>query len=59
MRLISYERLFKIAKAMHTYIFLHSGDEQAAYDECGLTAEENAELGYGGQYILTSENSEN
>ena len=45
------EELLKAGKAMHTWIFLNSGDEQAAYDECGLTDEMNAEFGYSGQYI--------
>lgn len=45
-------RLKKIAKKMHLYIFLHSGNEQEAYDELGLTDEENAMLGYIGQFIL-------
>lgn len=45
------EELLKAAKAMHTWIFLNTGDEQAAYDECGLTDEMNAALGYGGQFI--------
>ena len=46
------EQLLKVASAMHTWIFLHTGDEQAAYDECGLTDEMNAELGYCGQFIV-------
>ena len=46
------EELLKAASAMHTWIFLHTGDEQAAYDECGLTDEMNAELGYGGQFMV-------
>ena len=46
------EELLKVASAMHTWIFLHTGDEQAAYDECGLTDEMNAELGYGGQFVI-------
>ena len=46
------EKLLKAAKSMHTWIFLHSGDEQAAYDECGLSDEINVELGYYGQLIL-------
>lgn len=45
------EELLKAAKAMHTWIFLNTGDEQAAYDECGLTDEMNAMLGYGGQFV--------
>ena len=45
------EELLKAAKAMHTWIFLNTGDEQAAYDECGLTDEVNAALGYGGQFV--------
>ena len=39
------ERLLKVAGAMHTWIFLHTFDEVAAYKECGLTDEENQELG--------------
>lgn len=46
------EELLKAAKAMHTWIFLNTGDEQAAYNECGLTDEMNTVLGYGGQYIV-------
>ena len=46
------EKLIKVASAMHTWIFLHTGDEQTAYDECGLTDEMNAELGYGGQFVI-------
>lgn len=46
------EELRRAAKAMHTWIFLNTGDEQAVYDECGLSDEMNAEFGYGGQFIL-------
>lgn len=46
------EELLKAAKAMHTWIFLNTGDEQAAYDECGLTDEMNAALGYSGQFVI-------
>ena len=42
----------KLARKMHTWIFLHTGDEQKAYDEIGLTDEENAALGYGGQFEI-------
>ena len=45
------EELLKAARAMHTWIFLNSVDEQAAYDECGLTDEMNMVLGYGGQFV--------
>ena len=45
------EELLKAAKAMHTWIFLNSGDEQDAYDECGLSDEMNVALGYGGQLV--------
>lgn len=48
-----YNHLLKLAKAMHTWIFLHTSDEQKAYDECHLTDEDNAMLGYGGQFIIT------
>lgn len=46
------EELLKAAKAMHTWIFLNTGDEQKAYDECGLSDEMNAALGYGGQFVM-------
>lgn len=46
------EELLKAAKSMHTWIFLNSGDEQAAYDKCGLTDEMNVALGYSGQFIV-------
>ncbi len=45
------EELLKAASAMHTWIFLNTGDEQAAYDECGLSDKMNAALGYGGQFV--------
>lgn len=45
-------RLCKIAGAMHTWIFLHTGDEEKAYKECGLTDEDNAMLGYIGKIEL-------
>lgn len=48
-----YKHLLKIANKMHLWIFNHTFDEQAAYDECGLTDGDNAMLGYGGQYILS------
>lgn len=48
------EELLKAAKAMHTWIFLHSYDEQAAYDECHLSDEMNVALGYGGSFELRS-----
>lgn len=44
-----YDRLLNAAKKMHLWIFLHTGDEKAVYDELELTDEENALLGYGGQ----------
>ena len=45
--------LMRIARKMHTWIFLHTFDEQEVYDELGLTDEENAFLGYGGQFVLS------
>lgn len=47
-----YDRLLKIAKKMHLWIFLHSGDEQKVYDELGLTDKENEMLGYSGKIVL-------
>lgn len=49
------EELLKSARAMHTWIFLNTGDEQKAYDECGLSDEMNAMLGYGGQFEFRAE----
>ena len=46
---ISYKRLLKLAKKMHTWIFLNTGDEQKVYDELGITEEENYVFGYGGK----------
>lgn len=40
------ERLLEIARKMHLYIFLHSGDEEGIYNELGLTEEENIMMGY-------------
>lgn len=54
----AFEELLKVAKAMHTWIFLHSADEQAAYDECGLTGEMNIALGYSGQFVVKSQKEE-
>lgn len=49
------EELLRIGAKMHTWIFLHTTDEQAAYDEIGLTDEQNALFGYSGQMILKEE----
>lgn len=49
------EELLRIGAKMHTWIFLHTTDEQAAYDEIGLTEEQNALFGYSGQMILKAE----
>ena len=48
-------RLRKIAGAMHTWIFLHTGDEEKAYQECGLTDEDNEMLGYIGKIELAEQ----
>lgn len=49
---ISKERLMEIAHKMHTWIFIHSGDEYEVYEELGLSDEENLLFGYGGQYTI-------
>lgn len=49
------EELLRAAKKMHLWIFLHSCDEQAVYDACGLSDEMNAALGYSGQFELRAE----
>lgn len=54
-----YNHLLKIAKKMHLWIFLNCGDEAKVYEECGLTDEDNALLGYSGEFMLgTSEDKE-
>lgn len=50
---ISYERLLHIARQMHLWIFLNCADEQKAYDELKITAEENVVLGCGGRLEIT------
>lgn len=49
-KIISYERLLEIARKMHTWIFCNTGDEQAVYDELGITEEENVIFGYSGNF---------
>lgn len=44
-----YEELFQAAVKMHEWIFLHTGNELEVYDECGLSDEMNALLGYAGR----------
>lgn len=48
-----YDELLRAARAMHTWIFLHSGNEELAYKACGLSDEMNAFLGYSGSLTLT------
>ena len=50
---IDYNELLKAAQAMHTWIFLHSGNEKLAYKACGLSDEMDALLGYSGSYTVT------
>lgn len=52
------EELLKAAKAMHTWIYLYTGDEQAAYDECGLSDEMNTLLWYGGKMTIKMDGGE-
>lgn len=52
---VEYDKLLAAAKAMHTWIFLHTADEFEVYDECGLTDEMNALLGSMGQFELRQE----
>ena len=52
------DNLLRICSKMHTWIFLHTGDEQKAYDEIGLTDEQNAMLGYLGQCEFTTKKEE-
>lgn len=46
------KRLLHIARKMHLWIFLNSGDEEKVYKELGLTDEDNEMLGYGGKIVL-------
>lgn len=55
---MTYERLLKLAKKMHLWIFLHCYDEGAVYEELGLTEEEDAFLGYGGSFTVETNESE-
>ena len=55
----NYEELLAAAKALHTWIFLNTADEQEAYKECGLSDEMNAFLGYGGSMTIVSEGEKN
>lgn len=41
-----YNELLKAARKMHLWIFLNVGDEEKAYEECGLSEEMNKKLGY-------------
>ena len=50
--------LLEAGRAMHEWIFLNSGDELAAYDECGLSDEMNVALGYCGGFEIVSEEGE-
>lgn len=47
-----YDHILHLAKAMHTWIFLNVGDEQAVYDELGFSDEDNAMLGSIGRPIV-------
>lgn len=44
--------LLRAASAMHTWIFLNTEDEEAAYADCGLSPELNAALGSMGRYEI-------
>lgn len=48
-----YRELLHAARKMHEWIFLNTGDEMVAYDECGLSDEMNMLLGYGGRIEFT------
>lgn len=44
--------LLRAASAMHTWIFLNTEDEEAAYADCGLSPEMNATLGSMGGFEM-------
>ena len=52
------EELLKAARSMHTWIFLNTGDERKAYDECHLSDEMNAALGYAGHFEIVGRSVE-
>jgi len=47
-----YRKLLKAARKMHLWIFLNTADEEKAYEECELTDEMNALLGYSGKFVI-------
>lgn len=49
---IEYNRLLEIAKKMHCWIFLNTGDEEEVYEQLGLTEEENYILGSLGTFEI-------
>ena len=53
-----YMHLLKLAKKMHTWIFLHTVNEDEVYKELGLTDEDNVLLGSLGKVELVSETDE-
>lgn len=48
-----YMHLLKLAKKMHTWIFLHTFNEDETYKELGLTDEDNALLGSFGKFYYS------
>ena len=49
-----YRELLKAARKMHLWIFLNTADEEKAYEECELTDEMNALLGYSGSFVINN-----
>ena len=56
---IEYERLLHLARKMHLWIFLHTGDEEAVYKELGITDEEDVILGYSGKITFKVDEENN
>ena len=50
-----YMELLKAARKMHLWIFLNTADEERAYEECELTDEMNALLGYSGSFVINDD----
>lgn len=48
-----YMHLLKLAKKMHTWIFLHTFNEDETYKELGLTDEDNALFGSFGKFYYS------
>lgn len=56
---MEYERLLKIARKIHCWIFLHTFVENEVYEALGLIPKENAILGSAGKIEIQIPKEEN